>query len=290
VPDLTCLRSRLVSSGLVAGALALAGCGESGGDTVLRPAEDAGPEHIHGLGINPADGSLVIATHTGLFRAGPDERRARRVSEKYQDTMGFTVIGPDRFLGSGHPDLRDDLPPLLGLVRSDDAGRTWRPISLLGQADFHVLRAVGKRVYGVNSADGQLLASEDQGRSWERRAAPGALVDLVADGAKPEHVVASTEDGLFWSADAGRRWRPLVKGRAGLLAWPAPYALYLVDGRGEVHRSASSGRTWRRAGRIGGQPAAFSWHASDLYVALHTNEVKVSRDGGRSWQLRLAAS
>jgi hypothetical protein len=36
--------------------------------------------------------------------------QARRVADRYQDTMGFTVTGPDRFLGSGYPDGRDDLP------------------------------------------------------------------------------------------------------------------------------------------------------------------------------------
>jgi hypothetical protein len=51
-------------------------------------------EHIHGLGINPADGSLLIATHSGLFRAGDGERRARRVGEKAQDTMGIHRRGP----------------------------------------------------------------------------------------------------------------------------------------------------------------------------------------------------
>jgi hypothetical protein len=36
--------------------------------------------------------------------------------------MGFTIVGPNRFLGSGHPDLRDDLPPLLGLIESTNRG------------------------------------------------------------------------------------------------------------------------------------------------------------------------
>ena len=30
------------------------------------PAADPGPVHVHGLGVNPADGALFIATHTGL--------------------------------------------------------------------------------------------------------------------------------------------------------------------------------------------------------------------------------
>jgi hypothetical protein len=52
--------------------------------------------------------------------------------------MGFTVLGSGRFLGSGHPDLREarekGLPPLLGLIESQDGGRSWVPISLLGEA------------------------------------------------------------------------------------------------------------------------------------------------------------
>jgi len=77
---------------------------------------DPGPIHVHGLGINPADGSLFIATHTGLFRVGKDSRKAIRIADRYQDTMGFSIVGPNRFLGSGHPDAREQ-----------QAGRRWRP-------------------------------------------------------------------------------------------------------------------------------------------------------------------
>jgi hypothetical protein len=77
--------------------------------------------------------------------------RARRVADRFQDTMGFTVTGPDRFLGSGHPDGREGLSPFLGLIRSTDAGRTRQPVSLLGERDFHVLEAAGSRVYGYGS-------------------------------------------------------------------------------------------------------------------------------------------
>jgi hypothetical protein len=84
--------------------------------SVHRRAEgrDPGPIHVHGLGINPKDGALFVATHTGLFRAGEGEPKATRVADRFQDTMGFTVVGPNRFLGSGHPEghvrelLRED--------------------------------------------------------------------------------------------------------------------------------------------------------------------------------------
>jgi hypothetical protein len=131
----------------------LAACGAQSDESAEPTAgvEDPGPVHVHGLGVNPADGALFVATHTGLFRAAPGGRRARRVADRYQDTMGFTVTGPDRFLGSGHPDGRDGLPPFLGLIQSTDAGRSWSPVSLLGERDFHVLEATGERIYGYGS-------------------------------------------------------------------------------------------------------------------------------------------
>ena len=51
---------------------------------------------------------------------------ATRIADRWQDTMAFTVTvtGAGTFLGSGHPDLREDLPPHLGLIESTDAGET----------------------------------------------------------------------------------------------------------------------------------------------------------------------
>ena len=58
---------RLAVAALCAASLAIAaasGCA----DEDAAPSGDPGPIHVHGLGVNPADSSLYIATHTGLFR------------------------------------------------------------------------------------------------------------------------------------------------------------------------------------------------------------------------------
>ena len=68
---------------------------------------DPGPVHVHGLGVNPADEALFIATHSGLYRLDNAAGKPARVADRRQDTMGFTVVGPDRFLGSWHPDLEE---------------------------------------------------------------------------------------------------------------------------------------------------------------------------------------
>jgi len=253
-------------------------------------AADAGPVHVHGLGIDPADGTLFIATHTGLFRVGDGQSSAVRVGDSYQDTMGFTVVGENRFLGSGHPDLRTDLPPLLGLLESTDAGRSWEPISLLGEADFHVLRSADERVYGYDASNDRLLVSGDAGRTWEEVERPAPLVDLAADPNDSQHVVAAgasdLSQGLYESRDRGRSWVS-VGDQVGLLAWPTPDRLFLVDGGGDVFLSTTGSGRFERRGSIGGQPAAFLGQGADeLFVALHDGTIKRSTDGGATWTVR----
>lgn len=276
-------------------ALALMRGGEEGGGgavgDLLAP-RDPGPVHVHGLGINPADKALFIATHTGIYRVPPDAEQAVRAGDSLQDTMGFTIVGANRFLGSGHPDpqamQKQNLPPNLGLIESTDAGKTWKTISLLGEADFHVLRSSPSRVYGFDSTNGRLLVSGDEGRTWSQRPIPGGLVDLAVDPRRPSHVVAVTERGLFTSTDDAQSWQQLA-GNVGLLAWPVPSRLLLVDGAGQVHTSRDSGRRWSAIGDIAGQPAAFlAQSAQEIYVALHDGTVKRSADGGRSWEVRSA--
>jgi len=251
-------------------------------DDERASAEDPGLVHVHGLGINPADRALYIATHTGLWRLPRGAREPERIGESRQDTMGFTVAAPDHFLGSGHPDnVRQ--PPLLGLIESNDRGEEWDPVSLLGEADFHVLRAVGGRVYGYDVTNQRLMVSTNSGRSWTERRPP-PVIDLAPNPANPTHVIASTERGLLVSRDSGERWSPLGDG-VGLLAWPAPDALYLVDGVGDVLRSSDRGRRWTRVGQIGGQPAALiATTEQELYAAVHQGGIVRSRDGGRTWE------
>lgn len=281
-----------VLAGTLLAAVFLSSCGGEdptpGGEAPPPTSDDARLEHIHGLGVDPDDGTLYVATHYGLFTAPEGATEMTRVGDSTQDIMGFSVASGDRFIGSGHPDPSQDLPPLLGLIESRDGGRTWENISLLGEADFHVLQSAGDRVYGFNSAQEQLLVSSDGGRSWDERAPPGVVFDIAVDPRDADRIVASTEVGVFTSTDTGNGWRPLDEDIAGLLAWPAPNRLFLVDGQGQVTRSGDGGRNWEPAGRVGGQPVAFTAHGQDLYAALPDGSVKRSQDVGATWDVRAA--
>jgi hypothetical protein len=292
---LTLYGSRRLVVAAMGVALLAGGCGgedEASEPVLARPRalEDPGPIHVHGLGVNPKDGALFIATHTGLFRVPEGEDRATRVAERFQDTMGFTVVGPDRFLGSGHPDLREELPPYLGLIESRDAGGEWRAVSRQGESDFHVLEAARRYVYGFGSnfrtRRPEFLVSADGGRSWRARDAPTSLVSLAIDPSDPRHVVASGPRRLFTSSDAGATWRETM-GSPGQLAWPSSDALYVAGKDGRVLRSKDAGRSWANAGRIDSEPAAFeATSPTELYAARHDGTIVMSRDGGRSWTVR----
>ena len=99
-------------------------------------ADLASHTHIHGIAVDRADPAfLFIATHHGLYRAGPDGK-AERVSI-VQDFMGFNAhpSEPGMLLASGHPAGGGNL----GFIASTDGGKTWMEVSpgVDGPVDFH---------------------------------------------------------------------------------------------------------------------------------------------------------
>jgi hypothetical protein len=84
---------RATAAALLVAALGLVACGDddsSGGSSSF--AAEAG--HIHGLGVDPRDSALFIATHGGLFRAAPDSTTPVRVGASSQDTMASRSPAP----------------------------------------------------------------------------------------------------------------------------------------------------------------------------------------------------
>ncbi|MCA1712245.1 MAG: glycoside hydrolase [Actinobacteria bacterium] len=295
------LLARLAVAALVAGGgvtyLTQATDGPStvaaGSSKQVPPADfpDPGLVHVHGLGVDPADGALYAATHAGLFTV-PRTGKPVRIANRYQDTMGFTIAGPGAFLGSGHPDAREDNPPRLGLIESTDRGQSWTSLSLRGKADFHALHAAHGQVYGYDATSGTFMVSGDR-RSWDRRAQV-PMRDFTVSPTSPDVVLATTEQGLARSTDGGRTFAPVPGAPAlAILAWPAAASLYGIGADGTVHRSADGGATWAARGTAGGEPEAMTVDARDgreaLYVAVSERGIVASTDGGATFTTRYAA-
>ena len=287
------------SLALVAAAL-LAGCGSDSpaGSAAAAPAvkwvdPDGDPPYIGSLSVNPGDGSLMLASNTGLFEIPAEGGEPAKVTgELYtpngkgnvSEALVARFTGPDELIASGHPSGDSTLPSALGLIRSSDAGRTWESVSELGTTDFHALSVSGDLLVAPLYGQAQILISRDGGKTFEPRVAPMALIDLAADPGDSKRWVATSESGIFVSVDEGRTWRQRDPTPNVRLAWRASDELYRIDPGGAVKVSADGGETWQDRGSTGGEPQALTFDDSGaLYAATLGGEVQKSDDGGKSW-------
>lgn len=299
------MRGLALGCALVAALLVGGGCGGddgSGGEGQAAEPELAVPwldpdgefPVVGALTVNPADGMLWMATNTGLFRIPEGASEPEPVtgmlttpdgSGRISEQLVVQYTGPDELLGSGHPPPDETgLPPALGLIRSEDAATTWTAVSEVGEADFHTLDRTGDRIVGALSGQSQVLVSEDEGRTWNPRAAPGGVIDLAVDPDQPDRWVTTTADGVYVSDDGGGSWRPVDPTPNSYLVWPESDVLYRLDPGGPLKRSSDGGRRWEDVGDTGGEPQQLT--AADpetLYAVLLDGTVKRSTDGGAAW-------
>ena len=245
--------------------------------------------HIHGLAVDRNDSSrLLIATHHGLFRAGPDGS-AERISE-IQDFMGFNAHPSDRetLYASGHPAGGGNL----GFIASTDQGATWRQISpgANGPVDFHqmsVSPANPKTIFGVY---GDIQISRDGGQNWSVVApAPNKLIDLAASSLSADAVYAATEAGLLVSRDAGKTFEAVLSGAPVSLVEAAPGGIVyaFVIGKGLV-RADEASLTFATMSEDFGEEfllhlAVDPRDPNHLFAATGKGKILSSADGGRNW-------
>jgi len=294
---------------LLLSALALSGCGgdDEPADERAAPAATASPAasaapatggaapFIASLTVDPEDGTIVAGTGLGAFRIAPDASTGKPFDGELTTPDGSGAIspnlvlrfsGPGELIGSGHPkDPASGLPEYLGLIRSDDGGRTWASVSLLGEEDLHALDVRGDVVAGQPVEEAKLLVSADAGRTWEERTPPALPVDVDLDPADPQRMAVTTLEGLFVSRDGGGSWRQRdVLTTETHLAWAETGALYRVDAAGAVQVSEDGGERWTEAGNAGAGPTTATADAEGrLYVALPGAVIVRSDDGGRTF-------
>lgn len=174
-------------------------------------------------------------------------------------------------------------------------------------------------------ADLGLLASSDEGRTWDSVSLSGevdfhrlttsgssilgvnsgdgllwrsgdagkswetvavSLYDVALDPADPDTAVATTPEGLRRSTDGGKTWSPIADTPLiALLAWHDD-ALVGVTPEGRIHSSTDGGRTWDKNGSVTGTPVAVAAHADHVAV-LADDTVWQSNDAGESFSPRM---
>jgi hypothetical protein len=294
-------RHRLCLAAVAAALVAGCGGGDGSGSAsdservaAWVDAEGADPR-IGSLAVDPADRSVWLSTNRGLYRVrdGAEPRRVAGVLRTRLGSgrisgelvVGFTRQG--RLLASGHPSSESSLPPALGLIASDDEGRTWRSVSELGAADFHAIETSGRRVVAAQFGEAAISVSDDGARTWSGRTAPAVVVDLAVDPRDGDRWLVTTANGVAASGDAGKTWRPVDVVPNGRLAWAADGTAWRIDPGSEILRSSDAGRTWEKVGNAGrGEPQALAVAADgELLAAMADGTVRRSRDEGRTWSL-----
>jgi hypothetical protein len=274
------------------------GCGSS-----ERPAPDhaisvALPAKTLALVVNPQTGAVLAETTAGVYvlpSAGARTARAIRAVLVADDqriaidrllTVAYTDDGG--LIGSSHPNKTDrTVPANLGLLVSQDGGKSWRPESLYGLADLHIIRTVGATSYAVDfaAAPPKLMITGDYGRSWTTRQLPGAVTDIAVDPTDPQHAFAVTDKGLLVTHDEAAGWRP-GGADAKALAWVAGGPLYLGGADGSVRASAGGDSAPQSRGNIGTGVASLAAGPRGLWALGTDRTVRASTDGGRSWNVR----
>lgn len=255
--------------------------GERGGRAHGGAERGEGIGHVHGAAIDPASGDVFVAGHHGLWRVPAGGGGATPVGTATHDFMGLTLADRDRLFASGHPEPGTGLPGNLGLIESDDGGVTWRPVSLVGEADFHAMDAAGQVVAGYDSVTGRLMVSADLGRTWTARNLPAPIISVAVHPEGGAAMVASTPDAILrWDVSDG--WVE-AEPRPALLAWGTPARLMRVGADGAVAFSPDGGTTWQPTGLTPVYPAAVA--ATDALIVIVDPEgsVVASRDDGATW-------
>ena len=165
--------------------------------------------HIHGLGIDPNDSSILyIATH-GDFYQSRNGALPVKVDKIRADYMAFNA--PHKrglpLYASGHPSTGGNT----GLIKSNDGGITWESVSkvLDPAVDFHAMtlsKSNPNLILGFDSGNRGLFRTVDAGKTWETLQYPEYISALTISPIDSQIIFAGTANGIIKSMDGGITW------------------------------------------------------------------------------------
>ena len=143
-----------------------------------------------------------------------------------------------------------------GIFRSEDGGKSWKPVGASGYQVLHVEQSPHDPCYWLAATQGGgLFASTDCAASFESNgnlASGRNLYDIAFDPASPRRIaVAGYGIGVAISEDRGKQWELRNAGLPKVDAWSVAF-----------------------------DPA----HPGRLYTSIHAEAINVSDDNGRSWR------
>ncbi len=258
--------------------------------------------HVHGLSYSPDGKRLFIPSHVGMaiYSAG----RWSKASGPKHDFMGFSATQRALY-SSGHPAPGSSLRNPFGLMKSTDGGKSWEPLGLSGEADFHLMAPsyststlyVFTPVPNSRMPQAGIYYTIDDGKTWRfssGKGLSGRIAALAAHPARGNVVVAATESGLFISDDHGDSFKAVAAGPQ------ATSAQFDLDGEhlwfGGYTGAATLGKMAFATGKREAVPIPAITKDAVAYIAQNPAERKqyaiatfnrdvyLSNDGGGHWK------
>lgn len=242
----------------------------------------------HSLALSPTEPGIVLfGHHNGVqISNNSGESWETIIDEAGRDAMNlvYDQFSPDTVYMAGHDVF----------YRSDDGGRTWKPMdSDLPGLDLHAFAASPSkdgRLYAFAVGDG-LYRSEDGGSTWSLAAAdapPGtnSIVELP-DGTL---LLGATDRGILRSEDGGKTWS---QSRTGIDVGaifaikgdPNGSRLYAGTDHG-LYASADGGKTWTQTALDDTWIISIGADPSDPNTVLaidRSGRLYRSTDAGATW-------
>lgn len=150
--------------------------------------------HIHSVATDGKN--LYVASHHGLYVLKKNGWKLR--GEDF-DIMGL-AFSEGVFYASGHPGPLQNLPDPVGVLVSHNQGNTWRPLSLTGEVDFHLLEVSQENFIGAAANLGEILKSKDGGQTWQSTQVP-VFSDMTLNPILKNEILLATKSGLRYSMD-----------------------------------------------------------------------------------------
>jgi hypothetical protein len=173
---------------------------------------------IRGIGYPGNDHALYVASDHALYIM--QDHKWLIPSTNLHDYIGFQAVKLG-FIASGHPQKGTGLKDPLGLVFSDDQGKSLKKEAFYGQKIFHFTAASydGKGLYVISEDPNGGLSlgvnySEDGGKSWKKSAFNGFNADsygmIAVHSLKGNIMAMATRTGIYYSEDNGNTMKRIT--------------------------------------------------------------------------------
>jgi hypothetical protein len=164
-----------------------------------------GPVDFHQMAVSKADPEVIYGNHSGLQVSRDGGRTWHRVGPPPEGTIDFAASARDA--------ERLFAATQLGLLVSEDRGRSWQPAHLLRRPTTVVETAGDGRVYAFMVGSG-LIRTEEPSLNWHtvnNDFGDRYLLHLAVDPDDRSRLFASTQHNeLLASRDGGETWQLLA--------------------------------------------------------------------------------